>query len=70
MEKSYVGQSIGVSYFSHRNEGEKGVRGQKRNKKGIPEQMEEVKRAMALRCPDLKAWKFSSYFYLNFVENL
>ena len=43
---------------------------QKKSKKRTPEQMAEVKRAMALRCPDLKAWKFASCFCLNFVEKL
>ena len=42
---------------------------QKKSKKRTPEQMAEVKKAMALRCPDLKDWKFASCFCLNFVEN-
>ena len=54
-----------------RQEGRRGEWGwQKKNRKRTPEQMAEVKRAMALRCPDLKAWKFAPGFCLNFVEKL
>ena len=52
-----------------RQEGRRGEWGwQKKNRKRTPEQMAEVKRAMALRCPDLKAWKFAPCFCFNFVE--
>ena len=63
-KKSYAGRSIGVSNFSHRNEGKKGA---KEKQKRRPEQMEEVKVAMAL---PLKSRKFASRLCLTFEVNL
>ena len=50
---------MGASNFSHRNEGKKG---QKRNKKRRPEQMEEVKVAMALPFSKLEVAKVCLLF--------
>lgn len=66
--KIYAGRSIGVSNFSHRNEGKKGA---KEKQKRRPEQVEEVKVVQWHSVsPNLKSRKFASCLCLNFKENL